>query len=191
MSYTIVERLTYFGKKRDQIQAGFDSKYGKGHWRIAWQLGSNVLTFNEAIQIYEDAYYEYLKEDRLLLEKLIHEASEVYDNAETNVNCGLDYSKQENNSNHYQDISVRRVVMRFGRKFEGKKLVQIRHQSESLVGESLSPGRVPFHLASLILEPRNKGWWQDWTVEEFWQSNKILQVDSMTCYQKGFKELQL
>lgn len=176
MTWETIERLSYFGKKRDAIQTQFDSKYGVGNWRIAWQFGSQALPFPIAIQIYEDAYYEFLKLDRGTLDQLLQEAREVYDNAESNVNSGLDYSIQENNSNHYQDISVRRVVLRLGRSFKGDNLVQIRHQSDSLVGSLLSPGRVPFHLASLTVTPVQEGWWGKNTVEEFWQSNKILQI---------------
>lgn len=176
MIWETIERLSYFGKKRDTIHDQFNAKYGVGNWRIAWQFGSQALPFQTAIQIYEDAYYEYLKIDRGALEQLLQEAREVYDNAETNVNSGLDYSIQENNSNHYQDISVRRVVLRLGRSFKGNELVQIRHQSDSMVGSLLSPGRVPFHLPSLIVIPAKEGWWGKYTVEEFWQSNKILQV---------------
>jgi hypothetical protein len=176
MTWETIERLSYFGKKRDAIQSQFDSKYGVGNWRIAWQFGSQALPFPIAIQIYEDAYYEYLSFDKGLLEQLLQEAREVYDNAESNVNCGLDYSIQENNSNHYQDISVRRVILRLGRTFKGNNLVQIRHQSESEVGALLSPGRVRFHLPDLIVKPVQEGWWGKSTVEEFWQSNKILQI---------------
>lgn len=176
MIWETIDRLSYFGKKRDAIHNQFDLKYGAGNWRLAWQFGGQALPFPIAIQIYEDSYYEYLKMDKALLNQLLDEARDVYDNDETNVNCGLDYSIQENNSNHYQDISVRRVVLRLGRTFKGDSLVQIRHKSESEVGALLSPGRVPFHLPEMTVKPVQEGWWEKSTVEEFWQSNKVLQI---------------
>ncbi len=171
-----IGRPSFFGKKRDSIQAGYDEKYGELSWRLAHEINGTVYNFDTIIQLYEDAYYEYLRNHVGVLNLLVHEAKEVYDNAETNVQCGFDYKAQENNSNHYQDISVRRVIWRLGRKFEGDKLVQIRHNSESQVGAMLSPGRVPFHLPHYTIKPVKVGWWQSGTVEEFWQSNKVLQV---------------
>ncbi|MFQ6010159.1 MAG: hypothetical protein ACE5J7_03520, partial [Candidatus Aenigmatarchaeota archaeon] len=60
-------------------------------------------------------------------------------------------------------------------KFQGKKLVQIRSH-KSYWGKNLSPGRVPFHRPELIVEPHLEGWWDDNSVECFYQSNKILQI---------------
>ena len=174
--YKTVGRPSFFGKKRDSIQAGYDEQYGKDKWRLAHEINGVVYDFNTIIQLYEDAYYEFMRTSPAVLGLLCKTAKEVYDNAETNVQCGFDYNAQENNSNHYQDISVRRVVWRYGRKFEGDKLVQIRHNSESQVGAILSPGRVPFHLPHYVVKPVKTGWWEAGTVEEFWQSNKVLQV---------------
>jgi hypothetical protein len=170
------DRPSYFGRKRDEIQKGYDEKYGELSWKLAHKVGDRYLDFSDAIQLYEDAYYEFLRNHVGILNLLCNEAKEVWDNAETNVKCGFDYSAQENWSNHYQDISVRRVVFRLGRKFNGDKLVQIRHNSESQVGSELSPGRVPFHLPAYVEQPVKEGWWEKGTVEEFWQSNKVLMV---------------
>lgn len=177
-NWKTVERPSFFGKKRDSKTAEYDEKYGKGNWRIMWKIHDKVYDFNIAIQLYEDAYFVYMHNNPSILNQICHEASEVYDNAETNVESGFDYNKQENDSNHYQDISVRRVIWRLGKTFEGKNLVQIRHNSMSTVGQMLSPGRVPFHLQKYVEKPVKRGWWEPKTVEEFWQSNKVLQVRS-------------
>ncbi len=176
MNFKTVERPSYFGKKRDQIQMGYDEKYGKGDWRIAWEFGEHILPFEQAIQIYEDSYYLSLKENPEFVHELITTAKEVFDNAESNIHSELDYSIQENNSNHYQDISVRRVLFRLGCKFRGKELIQIRHNSKSVIGQLLSPGTILFHQIPSITKPHKRGWWEDDTVECFWQSNKVLQV---------------
>ncbi len=177
MEWQFESRPSYFGKHRDEIEQGYDEKYGKGKWRIMW-LGpyDKVITFDEAIILYEDAYYNFLKNNPLLLVGLANAACEVYDNASTNVKSGFDYHAQENNSNHYQDISVRKCMFRLGLKFkQNEKLIQIRHNSQSSIGRELSPGRVPFHLLGVTVNPQ-EGWWEPGTVEEFWQSNKILQI---------------
>ena len=41
---------------------------------------------------------------------------------------------------------------------------------------SKSPGRVPFHMPGVLLDPELEGWWQPGSVESFYQSNKVLQV---------------
>lgn len=171
-----MDRPSYFGKHRDEIEQNYNYKYGKANWKIVWDLPDGLSSFDRAIQLYEDAYYDYLKTNKKLLDSLCNEASEVYDNAVSNVDCGESYHAQENNSNHYQDISVRKSVFRLGRKFNGTKLIQIRHNSSSPIGQTLSPGRVPFHLPHYVIQPVKTGWWKPRTVEEFWQSGKVLIV---------------
>ncbi|MBS3091420.1 hypothetical protein J4217_03175 [Candidatus Pacearchaeota archaeon] len=61
MSWIIVDRSGYFGEKRDELQAGFDRQYGAGKWRIAWQWGEQIVERSQALQFYEDGYYEYFK----------------------------------------------------------------------------------------------------------------------------------
>jgi nicotinate-nucleotide adenylyltransferase len=103
-------------------------------------------------------------------------ASDVYDIQPSNVESGLDYHKQECTATHLQDIAVRRVLVRLGRSFKGDHLVQIRgHESE---GYRLNPGKVPFHEPESIIEPTFAPgrWWDAHSVEDFWQSNKVLEV---------------
>src|SRR3990172_5735371 len=173
--FETVDRPSYFGKKRDEIQAGYDKKYGKGNWQIMWEIDGGIHSFDDAIQLYEDAYYEFLKNNPKVLHELCKTASHVYDNAESNIDC-MGYHDQENNSNHYQDIAIDRSVWRLGRKLNGKQLIQIRHNSKDEIGRLLSPGRIDFHLPKYIKKPVKKGWWNPLTIEEFWQSNKVLQA---------------
>ena len=73
-----------------------------------------------------------------------------------------------------QDIAIRRTVLRLGRKFEGDHLVQIRGRDSE--GAKYNPGFVPFHLLDMIVKPSLTGWWQENSIEDFYQSNKVLQV---------------
>jgi len=113
------------------------------------------------------------------LHKFINEAKNVYDIEEKDIESGFDYSKQQGNATHLQDIAIRRVVMRRGWKFKGKKLIQIRLGKEVKNKDwanELDPGRLQFHLPELIKKPNLKGWWDKDSVEDFYQSNKILQI---------------
>jgi len=138
-----------------------------------------VITYENATTIYEDAYYEFLSKDpegQKKLQWLIETACDVYDNSDSNILSEFNYEIQESRSTHLQDISIRRcVIMRFGKEFHGDHLVEIRgHNSE---GYALNPGQVAFHLPHMILQPEFK---DDWiklgSIESFWQSNKVVQI---------------
>lgn len=170
------DRPGYFGAKRDEKQAAFDEKFGPNNWRLGWLFGGHIISWLGACAIYEDAYYEFLRSNDKVLKKLLKTASDVYDDYPSNVESGLAYDIQETDRTHIQDIAIRNCLFRLHLKFGGNKLVQIQGQSTHQIGRLLSPGRVPFHLSSLIIQPQLKGWWQNNSVESFYQSNKFLLV---------------
>ena len=106
---------------------------------------------------------------------MISTAREVYDYEPDDVNSGLDYMVQNGTATHLQDIAIRNVVLRRGWQFKGRELVQIRSHS-TYWGKKLSPGKVRFHRPDLIVNPHLEGWWEPNSIEDFWQSNKALQV---------------
>ncbi|PIN68735.1 hypothetical protein COV93_08270 [Candidatus Woesearchaeota archaeon CG11_big_fil_rev_8_21_14_0_20_43_8] len=174
MTWRTISRPGFFGKRRDEIKSGFDEKYGKDNWRRAYQWGREIIPREMAMQLYEDGYLMHFKRHLSVLEWLISTACDVYDNAESNVHSGLDYAAQENDSCHLQDISIRRCIVRLGRYFEGDHLVEIR--SKSSEGAHLSPGKVLFHMQEMIKKPGLESWWNPGMIEDFYQSNKLLQV---------------
>lgn len=175
MEWKVIGRPGFFGDKRDEIFRQYDEKYGAGNWEIAWLWSGRTIPFEIACQIYEDSYYadSFLRGD--LWKDLVSVAKDVYDHTQSNVNSGLDYSVQEGTATHLQDIAIRRVVLRRGWDFEGDELVQIRSH-KTYWGGKLSPGRVPFHLPHLIEVPHIAGWYDSNSVEDFYQSNKVLRV---------------
>lgn len=175
VEWEVVERPGYFGKRRPDFVAKFDAKYGLNNWKELWEVNGKLLDFNDAIFHYEESYFQFLKKEKDLLDELCKTARNVFDNSETNVYSGLDYSKQETVARHYQDIAVRRSLQRLNRKFEGNLLVQVRTVSKD-IGVKLTPGIIPFHDQSLIHKPELTGWWSPGTVESFWQSNKVIAV---------------
>lgn len=164
------------GKRREATHFWRDAVFGGGEWRQGWRYRSTILGRTEALQLYEDAYLAFLRTDGKTLDWICQTASEVYDNDVSNVESGLDYGVQEAEATHLQDIAVRRCLVRLGRQFEGRHLVQIRgHDSEGFV---LNPGQVPFHEPAEISSAGSKPtWWKPNSVEAFWQLNKILLVN--------------
>lgn len=182
MEWKTIERPGYLGKKRDEIIGSWDKKYNVGNWRLMYVWGEEIIPREMALQIYERGYYEFLKENKETLEWLIKTASDVYDTAPSNVNSGFDYKVQETQNNHLHDIAIRRALARLGEKFRGDRLIHVRWKDSD--GYKLSPGIVPFHLPKLIVPGEIKSysgktpWWNDGSIEDFYQRNKILQVKS-------------
>ncbi len=179
-NWETVERPGYLGKKRDEVQSGWDNQFGKGFWRIAYQFGEMIVPREMGIQIYEDGYYEFFKNNPLTLEWLISTASDIYDTAETNVHARFDYLNQETPNNHVHDVAIRRSIARLGKWFHGDHLMHVRWKESE--GFRVNPGVVPFHKPELIFtgdikDYGQKGfWWYPNTVEDFYQRNKVLQA---------------
>ena len=67
-------------------------------------------------------------------------------------------------------------MLRRGYIFKGDKLVKLRSHAEYW-GQNLSPGKVPFHLPESIVVPHLEKWWDYNSIEDFWQSNKVIQIN--------------
>jgi len=174
--WTTLERSGYLGKHKLEKYQQWDGIYGKGNWRLAWKVGNVFVDFLGACALYEDAYFNLLKTHDPIRNQLIAEASNVYDDEPSNVNSGFDYTKQETERTHIQDIAIRRSLIRLGLWFKGTELIRIRQEKGTHpLSMTLSPGRVPFHLPELVEKPETLGWWYPETVESFYQSNKYLQ----------------
>lgn len=174
---TVYFRPGYFGKHRDAKIEALNSIFGKGKWRLAWKAGETFVDFLGACALYEDAYFEFLKNNPAVLRQLLAEAINVYDDEPSNVASEFDYAKQETKRTHIQDIAIRRAVIRLGLWFRGSELIRIRQEKGTHpLSVTLSPGRVPFHRPDLIEKPELAGWWHSGTVESFYQANKFLQI---------------
>lgn len=174
MIWRTIYRPGVFGSKKDDIIKSYDAEYGKRRWRVAWQWGDDIIERGMAYQIYEDSYYydSFIRCD--LWERLRNTAAEVYDYDVSDVKSGLDYMIQTGPT-HLQDISIRRVFLRRGWRFGGDELMQIRSSSKDL-GRDLSPGKVDFHMPEMIVKPHMNSWWNYDSIEDFYQSGKVLQV---------------
>lgn len=170
--WTVVASPGFAGKRKAERDAERDRQYGPGNWTIGFLWGDLIVERALALQFYEDAYVEFFRSRPDRLEWLVSRGSDVYDNARTNVESGLDYRIQESSATHLQDIALRRAVVRLGQVFRGDHLVEVRgHESE---GYQLNPGQVPFHLPQMIhpaptLCPE---WANQDSIEAFWQCNK-------------------
>lgn len=175
MTYRLIKRPGYFGRKRDAIIAKWNEEYGKDNWQIVWVAGDKICEFKEACYyFYESSYFRFLT-DRPELVNEICSYGECIDNNITNIQSGCDYSKQETFSTHIQDIAVRNVLISYNRKFEGPKDKILTIRSSDSNGFKFGPGNIPFYNPSLITQPSKvPSWANKGSVEDFWQSNKWL-----------------
>lgn len=179
---TALRQPGYFGKHRAARHAAFDEEYGMGNWRIAWEIpgytDAHALDYLGMCVLYEESYLAFLRDNATVLAALTALASDVYDDAESNVTSRFDYAAQETDRTHVQDIAIRRSVLRLGESFHGTELVQIRDKMGKYeLSVTLSPGRVPFIYPDKLVRPELSGkWWAEGSVESFYQSNKVVQV---------------
>lgn len=168
----------YLGKNRDRMYSEWDRLFGVGNWRLSWIFGACTdLDFLDMCALYEDAYHHFLEQHPDILESLIIYASNVFDDAPSNIYSRFNYSKQETPRTHVQDIAIRRCLMRRGMWFKGSELLQIRDKlGTHPLSVTLSPGQVPFHRPDCIVDELEPGWWERGSVESFYQSNRRLMV---------------
>ena len=86
-----------------------DGRFGADGWRWAWVIRGEIVGFDAAIAEYEQAYRVHLQRHPNVVDWLVHTCGNVYDYAVENVH-DADYRQAGPAANHYQDISVRRVV---------------------------------------------------------------------------------
>ncbi len=171
----ILGRPGYAGKKRSIRRKELTEKFRKDNWEIAHLFDNKILSREEALVHFENSYFEFLKNNKEILEWLVTYAADVYDTNPSNIDSGLDYTIQETQAVHLHDIAIRSALKKLDKEFKGKQLLEIR--GENSEGFILSTGQVTFYKPKLILKPQLKGWWNKDSIESYWQSNKILAVN--------------
>lgn len=165
-----------FGWNRPAIERLLNEWFGPDGWELVHLVEGRPLSKEEALGLYEEAYYVYFRDHPEELEELIRSASDVYDTALSNRDSGTDYARQETAAEHLQDIAIRRVIQRLGRRFQGPEPLRIRGPRSA--GFRWNPGKVPFHRPELILQPALSGWWEPGSIEDFYQSSRRLVLRS-------------
>jgi hypothetical protein len=170
-----IARMGQIGRAKDKFIAGMNRIFGEGNWTIGYNYGTSMISRDSALQLYEDSYVKFFQENRDVLNKLVKEASDVYDTYKTEVSSGTDWYNQTERSTHLQDIAIRRSLIRLGEKFQGKRLRKVK--SDGHLPE-LSPGNIPFLQPELVnrFKKVEKKWIKPNTIEDFWQNNKVFLV---------------
>ncbi len=99
----------FAGLDKSARAARLDARFGPDGWRLGHVVRGRVVPQAAAILEYEQAYRVFLTDRRPLVAFLAEACGNVYDDAVENVWTN-EYDQPETASNHYQDISVRRVI---------------------------------------------------------------------------------
>jgi hypothetical protein len=177
------ERPGYFGRRRDEKVEELNARHGRGDWRLRWilteedpQHGKDLDFISACVEFYEKSYVKYFESKPLELD-FVCTFGECIDNATTNIKSGTDYAAQESWATHIQDIAIRNVLRVYGRKFRGSPNNLLVIRSTDSNGFRFGPGNVPFYRPELITQPSlAPSWANKGSVEDFWQSNKWIQV---------------
>ncbi len=172
-NWSTIARIGYSGPLKPKIEEFMYPIFGKSYRKVHI-LDDQVLPHADALKMYEQSYVKFFQEHSEILRWLTSTASNVYDTDISNTESGTDYAKQETQATHIQDIAVRRAITELGKSFQGSEMINIRGKDSN--GYCLNPGKIPFIHPEYILRPNRLGWWEEGSVEDFWQSNKALQI---------------
>ena len=99
----------FSGAEKARWKALLTERFGADGWRISHVVRGKIVPRSVAILEYEEAYRRYLHDRPDLVNFLVEACGNVYDDNQTNV-FDNDYEQPHTAMNHYQDISVRRVI---------------------------------------------------------------------------------
>ena len=141
-----------------------DGRFGNDGRRIGHVVRGRIVPPAVAILEYEQAYRVFLRDRPALVHFLVTTCGNVYDDKPSNV-FDADYEQPDTDLNHYQDISVRRVVAELVDDPAWPEVVATRHETVDLVdaGTGLvhrvprSPGFRGIHLLQ-IRDPLSPGY---------------------------------
>ncbi len=99
----------FSGAAKADRRSTLDARFGADGWRYAHIVRGVAVPASEAIVEYEEAYRQFLHRQPALVEFITTHCGNVYDWDVANV-FDDDYLQPATEMNHYQDISVRRVI---------------------------------------------------------------------------------
>jgi hypothetical protein len=107
--WTAVGAPGFAGDAKHRWRSTLDQRFGADGWRISHVVRGEIVPAAVAILEYEASYRRYLRDRPALVRFVTASCGNVYDYAVENV-FDDDYEQPHTPMNHYQDISVRRVI---------------------------------------------------------------------------------
>ncbi|RDJ35264.1 MAG: hypothetical protein DWQ19_10645 [Crenarchaeota archaeon] len=165
------------GNNRDKFLTKVTRQVGKGNWFWIFVAKNKFYSWEWGIQFYEDAFYSFFRKNIDSLQKLCLNFSDVCVKNRFDIESGLNYKKQTQHYDHFNDIALRRCLIRFGVAFRGKDLL-------NLDGTEYDQQKIPFHLPHLIRIPDKEK-----TVQSWLNSNRFIAVATTVADQAKLSEI--
>lgn len=186
--WEVVERPGFQGKQKDAQIARWDTEYGEGNWRIVWELanGETMDYDNVFWKVYVPGYVKHFlfNPDEAL--HLTVNFSYAYDKDLITREEAFDphalYNKP-GRPNQFHNVALNIALEWYlGLPFSGGKPIKVREGEPSTLveewpeGWKWSPGRIPAVRQDLIPDNDIEGWWKKGTIEDLYQTAKVIQV---------------
>lgn len=186
-NWVTISHLSYLGKSKDEQYAIWDKEYGKDNWQIAWQLATGeVLGFDQIFQHYVDGYILYFNNHLSEAQFLTDNYSYGYDKDPITKEEAFNPYALVNvlgrpNQFHHAALNIA-LEFYLNLEFKGQEPIQVREGKPNTdpatwpVGWRWSPSRIPATHPELIPLTNISSWWQKGSIEDLYQSAKILQI---------------
>ena len=186
--WVTVERPGYFGKKRAEFEERWNKSYGIGNWKLVWETPQGkVLDYKGIIKVYVQGYAKYFQDHPDEAEYVTSNYSYAYDKDLVTRREAFDIYARYNKpgvANQFHNVAMNLALEKvLGIPFKGKEPLKVRAgkpgtpESEWPAGWRWQPGLIPCVHPEEIYDMNFEGqWWEKGSIEDFYQSNKALQV---------------
>lgn len=186
--WQVVEKPGYEGKRKDQNQLSRNQQYGEDNWRYSWQLADGqVLDYLGIIwKIYIPGYTKYFHQHPMEAARITDKYAYGYDIDLCTKEQAFDPYALYNvpgRPNQFHHVAFNMALeWGYGRAFRGNEPLQVRAGKPETdtktwpSGWYWHPGRIPAPRPDLIPQPAIKGWWNPNSIEDVYQSAKVIEV---------------
>lgn len=187
LGWVTIARPGYLGSRRDEMYAQWNEEYGESNWRITWvDATGREHDFDSIFQVYVHGYINYFIDHPDEAEFIARNFSYAYDETPITREQAFDpYALvgKPGVSNQFHHAALNVAMQTLDYRFSGSEPLQVRIGKPGTPPETWpsgwrwNPGDIPCAMPEWIPNVKNeKKWWSGGSVEDFYQSSKVLQV---------------
>ncbi len=186
--WVTIEFPGYLGSSKDVYSGCWDRDYGRSNWRIVWELSNReILNFEQIFQHYVESYSKFFENNPVDALFLTNNFAYAYDKDKITKKEAFNQFalyNQPGRANQFHHVALNFALeLYLGLEFKGLEPIQVREGKPGTdsntwpAGWHWSPGRIPSAHPELIpLRVGGAKWWQAGSIEDLYQSAKILQI---------------
>jgi len=178
----------FFGKDRDEQFRQWDNEPGVGKWRIAWKFAGRDHSFDDVFWgVFVAGYTQYFLRNPAEAGHIVNNFAYTYDKTPIDRPTAFDPNALRNKAgieNQFHHVALNIALSDFlGLEFRGPSPLQVRDGKQNVpkdqwpAGWRWGPGHIRAPHPELIPEVTlSNRWWTQGTIEDLYQSAKVLQV---------------